>query len=212
MCHVNRHQQWKKRIRTKTLLLQTGLCSIREMLASRQLRWFGHVVRMENTRAPKMLLTCWVDAKRPVGRPEQHYGHSVEKFLKLRTQFNTEDLERTFQWEVAGEKKNLDAQQLAEALMKTKGAVAQGELTCTALAEDRHLWRQIVNNKYGVQRNNQSGTGRRKKRNIYSLSKSVIDRHLPGSNKSPSFGSILIRPPTHSTGTTSWFHIFTMIS
>ena len=50
--------------------------------------------------------------------------------------------------------------------MKTKGAVAQGELTCTALAEDRLLWKQIVNNKYGVQRNSQSGTGtgRRKKR------------------------------------------------
>jgi len=170
MCHVNKFQQWTKRIKTKTLLIQTGLCSIREMIASRQLRWFGHVVRMKNTRAPKMLLTCWVDAKRPVGRPEQHYGHSVEKCLKLRTQFNSEDLERKFIWEVAGVKKTLDAQQLAEALMKTTGAAKQGELTCTALAEDRHLWRQIVNNRYGVQRNNQRGKGRkRKRRNIYAL-------------------------------------------
>ena len=100
MCHVTKFMQYKKHIKTTTLNDRVGLPCIREMLAVRQLRWTGHVARMENNRAPRMLLTAFVQHKRPKGRPEQTFGHSLKKFLCLRAKMMDEDaLNQTYDFQ-----------------------------------------------------------------------------------------------------------------
>ena len=45
------------------------------------LRWAGHVSRMPMTRAPRQLLTGWVDHKRPIGCPQMTWGRTLKKAL-----------------------------------------------------------------------------------------------------------------------------------
>jgi hypothetical protein len=151
MCHVTKKRQWKKKITTKSLNSRAGVTGIREMLAIKQLRWFGHIVRMENTRAPKMLLACWVPGvKRASGRPYQHIGHSIKKFLKLRAkQLIKKDINFTFIFTMTdGSMRFLTPTTLATATRKTSGVKKNNEFTCVDLPEDRLLWKQIVSNKY----------------------------------------------------------------
>ena len=54
------------------------------MLTERNLRWGGHVARMKPYRMPRLLLTAWVNNKRPIGRPEQTFGHALKRSLVLR--------------------------------------------------------------------------------------------------------------------------------
>ena len=82
MCRVTRYQTWKHRIRTEVLLQRVGVRSMDYYLAARQLRWVGHVMRMDMSRLPRRFLTAWVQHPRPVGRPQLTFGHSLLKLLK----------------------------------------------------------------------------------------------------------------------------------
>jgi hypothetical protein len=136
-----------------------GLVPVRELICAKQLRWFGHIVRMENTRAPKQLLTCWIDHKRELGRPCQMFGHSLKKFLRMRANLNDCDLNRTFNYTVKQPRQDngeagaetttiLDAEKFSKILLTTSGSVADDQLTCMDLPLDRVLWKKIVNNNY----------------------------------------------------------------
>jgi hypothetical protein len=48
----------------------------------RLLRWTGHVARMPLTRAPRKMLTCWVDNPRPLGCPQMNWGRALVKALQ----------------------------------------------------------------------------------------------------------------------------------
>lgn len=48
----------------------------------RLLRWVGHVSRMPLTRAPRKLLTGWVEHPRPIGCPQMTWGRTLKKVLK----------------------------------------------------------------------------------------------------------------------------------
>jgi hypothetical protein len=152
MCHITKNKQRFEKIKTTSLNERMGLVPIRDMICTKQLRWFGHVVRMSNNRAPKQLLTCWIDHKRELGRPCQMFGHSVKKFLNMRSILNLADRERqfTFTRSIEGIEttKVLTAVELSLALTKTSGKTRDGELTCIDLCVDRVLWRKIVKNKY----------------------------------------------------------------
>jgi hypothetical protein len=50
-------------------------------LARRRLRWAGHVSRMPMSRLPRLLLSSWVDHKRPKQRPQFTYGHGLKRDL-----------------------------------------------------------------------------------------------------------------------------------
>jgi hypothetical protein len=51
---------------------------------NRILRWAGHVARMPMTRAPRQLLTGWVEHSRPNGYPEMTWGRTLNKALKCK--------------------------------------------------------------------------------------------------------------------------------
>ena len=82
MCRVTRLHTRMHRITTTELLQRLNLSTIDQYITRRQLRWLGHVARMEKERLPRKLLTSWVRNKRPRGAPQFTYGRGVMKALK----------------------------------------------------------------------------------------------------------------------------------
>ena len=48
------------------------------------LKWYGHVVRMEDSRWPKIIMTWSLGGRRGRGRPEVKRGKEVERVMKQR--------------------------------------------------------------------------------------------------------------------------------
>ena len=82
MCRVNRHHTWKHRISSAELRNRTGLKTIDSYITQRQLRWAGHVARMDFGRLPRKMMTSWVRHPRPRGCPRFTYGRGLNKALK----------------------------------------------------------------------------------------------------------------------------------
>ena len=101
MCNITRYQQWRHHIHnsdlrkrfmtinrrkggTKEKPILRPLGTIEDMLTERNLRWAGHVARMEETRLPRILLTAHVRHRRPQGRPQQTFAHGLTRSLNVR--------------------------------------------------------------------------------------------------------------------------------
>ena len=82
MCRVTRKHTRAHRISTIELLRRTGLLSIDIYITRRQLRWAGHVARMDFARLPRKMMSSWVRSKRPRGAPQYTYGRGLTKALK----------------------------------------------------------------------------------------------------------------------------------
>ena len=81
MCLVNPHHTWIHRIRMEDLGNRLTISSIDTYICRQQLRWAGHVIRMNWSRLPRKMLSCWVRSKRPIGAPKYTYGRSLFKTL-----------------------------------------------------------------------------------------------------------------------------------
>ena len=67
---------------TSRLEQRLGVDSIDTYLYRRQLRWLGHVSRMDYAqRLPRLMLSSWVPHPRPRGAPPMTYGRSVSQAL-----------------------------------------------------------------------------------------------------------------------------------
>ena len=82
MCRVTRKHTREHRISTFALLKRIGLRTADAYVTRRQLRWAGHVARMDFSRLPRKLLSSWVRAKRPHGSPQFTYGRGLRKALR----------------------------------------------------------------------------------------------------------------------------------
>ena len=101
------------------------LSTIEEMVLTRVLRWVGHVARMDNTRAPKLMLFAWYEeGNRPIGN---------RKFPAYRDQVRRALLSREID-----------------------------ENIWVQLAQDRSLWRKIVNNEHRKKKKVEEGKGKGK--------------------------------------------------
>ena len=109
MCRVNRWHTRKYRIRTLDLLKRTGLNTIDVYVSRRQLRWAGHVARMDFDRLPRKMLSAWVTEKRPTGAPEFTYGRGLSKALRKA------DIE-TKNWHVTAQDRNIWRETIAKVL------------------------------------------------------------------------------------------------
>ena len=77
MCRVTRKHAWAHHITTEELERRLGVDPIETYLHRRQLRWLGHVRRMDYTqRLPRQMLSSWVAHPRPRGAPPMTYGRS----------------------------------------------------------------------------------------------------------------------------------------
>ena len=82
MCRMSRKHTWLHRISTGELEQRLGLDTIDTYLKRRQLRWLGHVARMDHAqRLPRRMLSSWVPHPRPHGAPPMTYGRSIDKAL-----------------------------------------------------------------------------------------------------------------------------------
>ena len=77
MCRVTRKHMWDHHISTCELSQRLGLDSIDMYIARRQLRWLGHVTRMDYDRLPRRMLSAWVPHRRPIGAPRMTYGYAL---------------------------------------------------------------------------------------------------------------------------------------
>ena len=83
MSRVTRKHTWEHRISSMQLVQELGLDAIGFYVARRQLRWLGHVSRMDWERLPRRMLSAWVPHARPRGAPQLTYGRSVAKAMDV---------------------------------------------------------------------------------------------------------------------------------
>ena len=82
MCRVSRKHTWQHHISTGELEQRLGVDAIDTYLRRRQLRWLGHVARMDHgQRLPRRMLSSWVPHPRPRGAPPMTYGRTIERAL-----------------------------------------------------------------------------------------------------------------------------------
>ena len=72
------------RIRNADIRRELGISNILELIERGQLRWYGHVKRMEASRYPKQFLEWMPDGRRPVGRPRTRWKDNIEKAVQKR--------------------------------------------------------------------------------------------------------------------------------
>ena len=82
--NINMKQVMDEKISNKKIRKRFyDIPDIRRMIAARQLKYVGKVVRSDDTFIPKQLLTAWVSNTRPQGRPLTTNKNSLAKSLKL---------------------------------------------------------------------------------------------------------------------------------
>ena len=75
--------KWWDFISNANILAQANLPSMYELLIQRNLRWAGHVHRMDNNRLPKQILYSQLrDGVRGIGRPRLRFKDTVKRNLK----------------------------------------------------------------------------------------------------------------------------------
>jgi hypothetical protein len=62
--HAGKHT-WEQHISSEQLMQELGLDAIDFYVARRQLRWLGHVSRMDWERLPRRMLSAWAPHARP---------------------------------------------------------------------------------------------------------------------------------------------------
>lgn len=83
---------WKDHVSNIEALKRADIPSIKELLISSQLRWTGHVIRMEENRLPKIVLYGELKyGSRKVGAPFLRYKDTIKRYLTT-----TDELQR---WE-----------------------------------------------------------------------------------------------------------------
>ena len=72
------------RIRNVDIRNELEIDDILKLIERGQLRWFGHVKRMENARYPRKFFEWQPDGTRPVGRPKRRWGENVDSAMQRR--------------------------------------------------------------------------------------------------------------------------------
>ena len=95
ICNVS----WKDKVPNYKILSKCQISGIEAFLVKAQLRWTGHVIRMDNSRLPKILLYGQLaNAKRPPGRPLLRFKDKLKAniaSMKIPNQWEKLALKRT---------------------------------------------------------------------------------------------------------------------
>lgn len=74
---------WRDRIPNEEILKRAGIPSLKAILIQMNLRWLGHVERMDHSRLPRQLLYSQLkEGKRNQGRPRLRFKDTVKRNLK----------------------------------------------------------------------------------------------------------------------------------
>jgi len=93
MCNV----KVKDRVRSKKLRGRLGIDDIILILQQNRLRWYGHVMRKEDTDRVKKCMEYEVEGSRPRGRPKRTWREIVQKDCQARN-LNKEDAMDRGRW------------------------------------------------------------------------------------------------------------------
>ncbi|XP_076039304.1 uncharacterized protein LOC143024391 [Oratosquilla oratoria] len=74
----------KDRLRNETIRRELDVESIFNYVARTQLRWYGHVGRMEEDRTPRRWYHWVPNSGRPQGRSRKRWGQNVDEALRER--------------------------------------------------------------------------------------------------------------------------------
>lgn len=75
--------KWWHHVSNQTILEKTNMPSMYEILIQRNLRWAGHLSRLDNSRLPKQILYSQLrEGSRGIGRPKLRYKGTIKRNLK----------------------------------------------------------------------------------------------------------------------------------
>jgi len=74
---------WRDKVRNEDIRKKTGSRKLDDIIKERRLRWLGHVLRMDNCRAPCQA-THWElrGYKRKPGRPMKNWVDVIKRYLR----------------------------------------------------------------------------------------------------------------------------------
>ena len=76
---------WQDKVTQIEVLQRDGLPSMEDLLIRKNLRWTGHILRMESDRLPKKVMYSQLsDGVRKRGRPRLRYKDTIKRNLKKR--------------------------------------------------------------------------------------------------------------------------------
>jgi hypothetical protein len=81
MCRFTIAHTIRHCISSASLFKRLSIESLDMYYNRRLLRWTGHVARMPLIRAPRKIITSWVDNPRPLGCPQMNWGRTLKKAL-----------------------------------------------------------------------------------------------------------------------------------
>jgi hypothetical protein len=82
MCRITIAHTIRHRLSSASLFKRLSIKPFDKYYNRRILRWAGHVARMPFTRAPRKVLTSWVDNPRPLGCPQMNWGRILKEALQ----------------------------------------------------------------------------------------------------------------------------------
>ena len=90
MCNV----KIKDRLPSKELRERLGIDDMILILQQNRMRWYGHVLRKEDTDWIKKCMECEVEGSRPRGRPKRTWREVVQKDCQMRNLTKEDAMDR----------------------------------------------------------------------------------------------------------------------
>ena len=84
----------RERLRNDIIRERLSIESVLSYVERCQLRWFGHMKRMEEGRIPRRWYDWNPSTKRPVGRPRKRWEQGIDEALRCRLTSLREVIER----------------------------------------------------------------------------------------------------------------------
>ena len=89
--------RWGDRVSNEEVFRRCGIESLVTVLSRTRLRWFGHVMRREETHIVRRAMNFEVEGRRPAGRPKKTWKQGVEEDMR-RLNINEEMAGDRSQW------------------------------------------------------------------------------------------------------------------
>ena len=80
---INMTQVEEERITNHQILKRIDIPSMENIIAKRQLKWLGKIARMEESRLPIKMLSCWLPTPRPAHKPHTTNRNSLVRSLQI---------------------------------------------------------------------------------------------------------------------------------
>ena len=81
--------RWYEHVSEDDIRRRSGQRSIIERIKERRGRWYGHVLRMPETKLPKQTILWNLEGSRRRGRPKDTWRRTIQREMRLKNLINT---------------------------------------------------------------------------------------------------------------------------